>query len=105
DLQEDKEPLFSAHDTLSATLSIMAELAGRLRFRPLRTRRASGGFLLATDVADYLTAKGMPFREAHNVTGRLVAYCEEQDKELQTLDVDEYRRFSDLFEKDVLSID
>src|SRR5262249_6126109 len=69
DLQEDKEPLFTAHETLTSTLTIMAELVGRLEFRPERTRGASGGLLLATDIADYLAMKGMPFREAHNVVG------------------------------------
>jgi argininosuccinate lyase len=105
DLQEDKEPLFAAHDTLTSTLTILAEFVARLHFRPLRTRRESGGFLLATDIADYLTLKGMPFREAHNIVGRLVAYAEEQRKDLRRLTIEEYRRFSDLFERDVLAID
>src|SRR5262249_55328831 len=60
DLQEDKEPLFNAHDTLTSTLTVLAEMVAHLSFRPQRTRTASGGFLLATDVADYLTMKGMP---------------------------------------------
>jgi len=105
DLQEDKEPLFAAHDTLTSTLTILAELVGNLRFRPLQTRKASGGFLLATDIADYLTLKGMPFREAHNVVGRLVAYAEEKGKDLGRLSLEEYRQLSDLFEPDVLDID
>ncbi len=105
DMQEDKEPLFSAHDTLSSTLTIMAEMVGRVRFRAPRTRAASAGFLLATDIADYLTKKGMPFREAHDVVGRLVAYCEEKDRDLRRLTLPEYRKFSGLFEHDVLEID
>jgi argininosuccinate lyase len=105
DLQEDKEALFSAHDTLTTTLSIMAELVAHLRFRPLEARRAAGGFLLATDIADYLTRKGMPFREAHNVVGRLVAYCEAKRKELRQLTLAEYRQHSELFDEDVLRID
>jgi argininosuccinate lyase len=105
DLQEDKEPLFAAHDTLVSTLTIMAEMTGRLRFRPGRTRNASGGFLLATDVADYLAMRGMPFREAHNVTGRIVAYCESTGKDLRDLTLEEYRRFSGLFDEDVRQID
>jgi argininosuccinate lyase len=104
DLQEDKEPLFVAHDTLTATLNILAEMVANLRFRRLQGRRASGGFLLATDVADYLTRKGMPFREAHNVVGRLVAYCEANRKELRQLSLEDYRRHSQLFDADVLKI-
>jgi argininosuccinate lyase len=105
DLQEDKEPLFDAHDTLNATLTVLAEMTPQLGFRPVGNRRASEGFLLATDVADYLTKKGMPFREAHHVTGRLVAYCESQRKTLTQLTLDEYRQHSELFEADVLKID
>ncbi len=104
DLQEDKEPLFAAHDALNASLSVLAEMVPRLRFRPLAVRRAAAGFLLATDVADYLTLKGMPFREAHGVVGRIVAYCEANRKELQGLSLEEYRQHSGLFEADVLQI-
>ena len=105
DLQEDKEPLFAAHDTLNGTLNILADLVSQLRFRADRSRRLAGGFLLATDVADYLTKKGMPFREAHNVVGRLVRYCESNRKELRQLTLEEYRQHSELFEADVLLID
>jgi len=104
DLQEDKEPLFAAHDALNASLSVLAEMVPRLRFRPLQVRRAGAGFLLATDVADYLTLKGMPFREAHGVVGRIVAYCEANRKGLQGLSLAEYRQHSGLFEADVLQI-
>ena len=105
DLQEDKEPLFVAHDTLTTSLSILAEMVANLRFRPQRALQASGGFLLATDVADYLTLKGLPFREAHNIVGRIVAYCEAERKDLRRMTLEEYRRFSDLFDADVLKID
>lgn len=105
DMQEDKEPLFTAHDTLTSTLAIMAEMVARLRFRAQRTRAFSGGFLLATDVADYLVRKGMPFREAHGVVGRLVAFAEGEKKDLRQLKLEDYRRFSDLFDADVLDID
>jgi argininosuccinate lyase len=104
DLQEDKEPLFAAHDTLNSTLNILSDLISQLRFRPLTGRRAAGGFLLATDIADYLTRKGMPFREAHNVAGRIVFYSESQGKDLRQLTLDEYRKHSRLFEADVLKI-
>ena len=104
-MQEDKEPLFAAHDTLTATLNVMAELIAHLRFRPQSGRRAGGGFLLATDVADYLTRMGLPFREAHNAVGQLVRYCEEHGKELRQLTLAEYRAHSEMFEADVLAID
>jgi argininosuccinate lyase len=105
DLQEDKEPLFDAHDTLNATLTVLAEMMPQLKFHAMRGRRASEGFLLATDIADYLTKKGLPFREAHNVVGRLVALCESQGKSLQQLSLEDYRDLSELFEADVLAID
>jgi argininosuccinate lyase len=105
DMQEDKEPLFNAHDTLNSSLNIVSELIPRLRFRRDRGRRASGGMLLATDVADYLTMRGMPFREAHNIVGRLVVYCEAQGRRLDQLTLEDYRRFSPEFDADVLEID
>ena len=104
DLQEDKEPLFSAHDTLNTTLNILADLVSQLVFRPNRSRVAAGGFLLATDVADYLTMKGLPFREAHHTVGRIVTYCEAHKKDLRQLTLKEYQMFSDLFEEDITQI-
>jgi argininosuccinate lyase len=105
DMQEDKEPLFAAYDTLTTTLSIVAEMVANLTFKPMSPRRAGGGFLLATDIADYLTLKGLPFREAHHAVGGIVSYCEAQSKQLDQLTLAEYRMFSDLFEEDVLKID
>jgi argininosuccinate lyase len=105
DLQEDKEPLFASHDALNSTLTVMTELIARLSFRRIPAREISRGFLLATDVADYLVRKGLPFREAHGVVGRIVAYAEKQGKDLRSLTLDEYRDHSSLFEADVLAID
>ena len=105
DMQEDKEPLFAAYDTLTATLSIMAEMVANLTFKPMPPRRAGGGFLLATDIADYLTLNGLPFREAHHAVGGIVAYAEAHSKQLDQLTLEEYRMFSDLFDEDVLKID
>jgi len=104
DLQEDKEPLFAAHDTLNSTLNILADMLSELKFRPERSNRSAGGFLLATDIADYLTKKGLPFREAHHAVGSLVRYCEANRKELRQLTLEEYRQHSELFESDVLQI-
>jgi argininosuccinate lyase len=105
DLQEDKEPLFTAHETLTTTLSILAELVARLEFKAVRTRRVSGGLLLATDIADYLAMKGMPFREAHHVVGRLVSYAEANGKDIARLSLPEFRMFSDVFDEDITNID
>ncbi len=105
DMQEDKAPLFEAYDTLTSTLEIMSEMVLRLEFKSVRTRRESGGYLLATDIADYLTLKGMPFREAHGIVGRLVAFAEDGKRELNRITLAEYKRFSKLFEADVLKID
>jgi len=105
DLQETKEPLFVAHDALNETLAVFAAMVPQLRFDARRARRASEGLLLATDLADYLTKKGMPFREAHNAVGRLVAYCESSRKDLRRLTLEEYKKHSELFEADVLELD
>ncbi len=104
DLQEDKEPLFTAHDALNTTLNVLAAMTSHMTFRPAPMRRASSGALLATDLADYLTLKGMPFREAHGAVGRLVAYAEAEGKQLRQLRLAEYRRFSDQFDEDALRI-
>jgi argininosuccinate lyase len=77
----------------------------QLRFRRPAGRRAAGGLLLATDIADYLVGKGLPFREAHGVVGRLVAYCEANAREIDRLSLEDYRRFSPLFEADIAEID
>ncbi len=105
DLQEDKEPFFLAHDTLKSTLEILSEMVPLLRFKRGAGRRAAGGPLLATDVADYLVVKGLPFREAHGVVGRLVMYCEAQGKSIERLELADFKRFSPLFEEDVKEID
>ncbi|GAB4340111.1 MAG: argininosuccinate lyase [Desulfobulbaceae bacterium] len=104
DLQEDKEQVFDGLDTVRASLSITAELLENLAFRTDRMRAAThGGFMTATDLADYLVRKGMPFRQAHGVVGRIVAYCQEKDLELTELPLAEYRRFSDLIDEDVFA--
>ena len=103
DLQEDKEQVFDAIDTVSGSLSIMAELLGNLEFKADNLYRATqSGFITATDLADYLVLKDVPFREAHGIVGRAVAYCLDKKCELADLTVDEMRRFSPVIEKDVL---
>jgi argininosuccinate lyase len=101
DLQEDKEPLFTAHDTLINTLAVLSEMVPLLRFRRGAGRRAAGGPLLATDFADYLVTKGLPFREAHHVVGRIVGWCEANNRNIERLTLEEYRSFSPLFDTDI----
>ncbi|MBM4444104.1 MAG: argininosuccinate lyase [Chloroflexi bacterium] len=105
DLQEDKEGLFDTVDTLHASLEAFTGMVRTLRVNARRAGQAAeGGYLLATDVADYLVRKGLPFRQAHSVVGRLVAYAAEKKRALSHLGLEEYRRFSDLFEADVLQM-
>ena len=103
DLQEDKEALFNAEETVLSCLSIFSELLQNLSFDTRRMRNAAaGGFSTATDVADYLVQKGMAFRDAHAVTGQIVRYCIENNKTLDRLDLFVYQSFSSLFEEDIL---
>ena len=105
DLQEDKEGFFDSVDTLLSTLSVFAGMLSTIRVDMNRMREAAqGGNMLATDVADYLVAKGVPFRRAHGVVAELTAYAEGRSKAIHELSLDEYQRFSDDFEEDVLSI-
>ncbi|MGD1152395.1 MAG: argininosuccinate lyase [Syntrophales bacterium] len=102
DLQEDKEALFDAVDTVKECVHILSEMAGHLKFnREKMLKAASGGFSTATDVAEYLVMKGVPFREAHKVVGRLVAYCIEKKMDMPVLTLAEFRRFHRGFEEDI----
>ncbi len=103
DLQEDKEGLFDTVDTLLSSLKVFSGMLATSSFRHKVARAAaSQSYLLATDVADYLVSKGLPFREAHAVVGNLVAYAIKGDKALSNLTLDEYHQFSPLFSEDVL---
>ncbi|QJA06316.1 argininosuccinate lyase [Thermosulfurimonas marina] len=102
DLQEDKEPAFDTADTLRASLKVAALLVRGLSPRAERMRAAAEeGHPTATDLADYLVMKGLPFREAHEVTGRIVAFAEERGLKLWKIPLEDLRRFSDLIEEDV----
>ncbi len=102
DLQEDKEPLFDAVDTLSGSLTVMAELLDGAVFDGARMRAAAEeGFLTATDLADYLVTKGVPFRRAHEVVGKVIRACLVADKTLSQLTVAEYRAFHPAIGRDV----
>ena len=102
DMQEDKEPVFDALDTVEMCLPVFARMLDTMTVRTDNMRAAAGrGFINATDCADYLTKKGMPFRDAYTVTGRLVADCAARGKTLEELTLEELRTVSDLFEEDV----
>jgi argininosuccinate lyase len=104
DLQEDKEPLFDAVDTVRSSVRLMAGMLDALDLKPERLNAAlHGGYLAATDLADYLVNQGLPFRTAHEQVGRLVGYAEFQGKELRELSLEEIQRFAsqagpDIFE-------
>jgi argininosuccinate lyase len=101
DLQEDKEPMFDAADTALATLRTLAAMLPGLRFDASRMRDAARGFLLATELADFLVGKGLPFRQAHGVVGALVQHCLKTGKALDELSLGDLRRFSTRFDRDV----
>ncbi len=102
DMQEDKEPVFDAIDTVEMCLPVFAAMIGTMTVRTDNMRKAAGkGFINATDCADYLTKKGMPFRDAYTVTGKLVAACTAQGQTLEDLTLEELKAVSELFEADV----
>ena len=102
DMQEDKEPVFDAIDTVEMCLPVFAAMLDTMTVRTDNMRAAAGkGFINATDCADYLTKKGMPLRDAYTVTGHLVAQCTAQGKTLEELTLEELQAASDLFDEDV----
>ena len=102
DMQEDKEAIFDSVDTVRQCLSVFEPMLATMRVRADNMRRAaSAGFINATDCADYLTAKGVPFRTAYRVTGELVAHCIAAGTTLEALPLADYRRFSDVFDEGV----
>lgn len=102
DLQEDKPLIFDTVDTLRGALEVFIPMLQTLRVnREQMALAAREGFLTATDLAEYLVRKGLPFREAHEIAGRIVLYCLEQEKNLETLSLEEYRRFAAVVDADV----
>lgn len=102
DMQEDKEAIFDSVDTVENALAVFAPMLKTMKVNKENMRKAAAeGFINATDGADYLTAKGMPFRTAYKIMGEIVAYCIENKKTLETLSIEEYRKFSELFDKDI----
>ena len=106
DLQEDKEPLFSTVDVLTSSLRVIGETLARLDFETDHMQEvAERGYALATDVADYLVKRGVPFREAHGIVGEVVQHAISQGVSLAELSLEEYRSFSEKFDEDVRAID
>ncbi len=102
DMQEDKEPIFDALDTVKLCLPVFCDMISTMTVKKDNMLRgAKGGFTNATDAADYLVKKGLPFREAHAVIGQMVFYAIEKNKALDELTLDEFKRFSDIIEDDI----
>ncbi len=102
DMQEDKELIFDSIDTVKDCLAVFAPMLATMRVLPDNMRKAAAnGFINATECADYLTRKGLPFRTAYKITGQIVAYCIANSKTLETLSMPEYKEFCDQFEDDI----
>jgi argininosuccinate lyase len=101
-MQEDKEAIFDAADTVKGCLKVFTPMIATMTVKKENLRRAAAkGYINATDCADYLTKKGMPFRDAYKLVGKLVAYCESTGKELESLSMAEYKELCPTFEEDV----
>lgn len=102
DMQEDKEGVFDAIDTVNSCLPLFAGMVSTMKFnKNVMEASAKNGFTNATDVADYLVNRGVPFRDAHGISGRLVLRCIAQDKALDDLTLEEYREESPVFDEDI----
>ena len=102
DMQEDKEGIFDSIDTLKTSLRVFAPMVETMTVRKGKMLTAAReGFINATDLADYLTKKGMPFRNAYKITGQIVAFCIDSGTDLESLPLEDYRSFSPLFEADL----
>ncbi len=105
DLQEDKRPVFLTLKTMGEVLGILPDLLGGVQMKPDSIQpHLEKGFLLATDVAEYLVSKGVPFRETHHIVGQVVQYCLAEKKDFQDLSLEEWRQFNASVEKDLLPL-
>jgi argininosuccinate lyase len=101
-MQEDKESIFDAIDTVKQCLTVFPPMLRTMKALPDNMLKAAQkGFINATDLADYLTKKGIPFRTAYKLVGQIVAYCIEKNTVLEALSMEEYQQFHTLFEQDV----
>lgn len=102
DMQEDKEAIFDAVDTVKMCLKVFAPMVQTMTAKPENMKKAAqGGFINATDLADYLVKKGLPFRSAYKISGQIVAHCIAHGQVLETLPLEVYKTYSDLFEADL----
>ncbi|HOM01973.1 MAG TPA: argininosuccinate lyase [Acetivibrio sp.] len=102
DMQEDKEAIFDAVDTVKMCLPVFTKMIETMKVKKENMfRAAQGGFTNATDIADYLVKKGIPFRNAHEIIGKMVLYCIENNKAIDELDISEFKNFSELISEDV----
>ena len=102
DLQEDKPPVFDATDTIKLCLEVITDIVASITFKKEKTLKSTErGFLQATEIADYLARKNVPFRTAHGVVQQIVHYCIDNNKTLPELSIDEYKKFSKNIEKDL----
>ena len=105
DMQQDKLPLFRSIDTVKTVLAILAELYLNIKARPERIKQSmKGDYSLAVDISDYLVKKGMPFRQSHDVVGRMVAKLVEKGRDFDEMSLEEFQKFSDLFDKEIKKI-
>lgn len=105
DMQEDKEGMFDTVKTLQGALQLFAPMIATMNVRADQMREAvNKDFSNATDIADYLVNKGLPFRQAHEVIGKTVLYCIQNDKYLLDLELEEFKQFSKLFEEDIYQV-
>ena len=102
DMQEDKEPVFDTVDTVKLTLNALFQMLPKIKFNERRLKdTADAAFSTATDIAEYLARKGIPFRTAHEITGKIVRYCIDNNKRLSDLSITEYKSFSDVIGNDI----
>ena len=105
DMQEDKEGMFDTVRTLQGALQLFAPMIATMKVNKERMRQAvNQDFSNATDIADYLVNKGLPFRQAHEVIGKTVLYCIQNKKYLLDLSIEEFKKFSTLFESDIYAV-
>ena len=102
DLQEDKELTFDAIDTVKGCIALFTGMVSTMSFRKdVMEKSAKNGFTNATDAADYLVGKGVPFRDAHGIIGRVVLYCIDKGIAIDDMSLEELKEFSDVFEEDI----
>lgn len=102
DLQEDKIPLFDTIDTIKSCLNVLIKMLPNIKFNvDIMRQTANKGYTTATDIAEYLVRKGLPFRKAHHITGKLISYCINNNKNIESLSLEEFKSFSELFSNDI----